>query len=48
MVADPLGRFAYVANLVSNVSGPSSISMYTINRTTGVLTSTTPATVHAG
>lgn len=48
MVADPLGRFAYVANLVSNVSGPSSISMYTINRATGVLTPTTPATVAAG
>jgi 6-phosphogluconolactonase (cycloisomerase 2 family) len=48
MVVDPLGRFAYVANLVSNVSGPSSISMYTINSTTGVLTPTTPATVPTG
>jgi len=48
MVADPLGRFAYVANLVSNASGPSSISMYTINATTGVLTPTTPATVATG
>ncbi len=48
MVADPLGRFAYVANLVSNVSGPSSISMYIINPTTGVLTPTTPATVPTG
>ncbi len=48
MVADPLGRFAYVANLVSNVSGPSSISMYTINPATGVLTPTTPATVSTG
>jgi 6-phosphogluconolactonase len=48
MVVDPLGRFAYVANLVSNVSGPSSISMYTINPTTGVLTPTTPATVPTG
>jgi 6-phosphogluconolactonase (cycloisomerase 2 family) len=48
MVVDPLGRFAYVANLVSNVSGPSSISMYTINPTTGVLTPTEPATVPTG
>lgn len=51
MVVDPLGRFAYVANLVSNVPGPSSpstISMYTINPTTGVLTPTTPATVSTG
>jgi 6-phosphogluconolactonase len=35
MVADPLGRFAYVANLVSNASDLSTISMYTINSTTG-------------
>jgi 6-phosphogluconolactonase (cycloisomerase 2 family) len=48
MVVDPLGRFAYVANLVSNVSGPSSISMYTISSTTGVLTPTTPATIPTG
>jgi 6-phosphogluconolactonase len=48
MVVDPQGRFAYVANLVSNVSGPSSISMYTIDSTTGVLTPTTPATVPTG
>lgn len=48
MVADPLGRFVYVANLVSNVSGPSSISMYTIDPTTGLLTPTTPATVSTG
>lgn len=48
MVVDPRGRFAYVANLVSNASGPSSISMYTINPTTGVLSPTTPATVSTG
>jgi 6-phosphogluconolactonase (cycloisomerase 2 family) len=48
MVADPLGRFAYVANLVSNASDLSTISMYTINPTTGVLTPTTPATVPTG
>jgi 6-phosphogluconolactonase (cycloisomerase 2 family) len=48
MVADPLGRFTYVANLVSNASGVSTISMYTINATTGMLTPTTPATVPTG
>jgi 6-phosphogluconolactonase len=48
MVADPLGRFAYVANLVSNASDLSTISMYTINPTTGVLSPTTPATVPTG
>lgn len=48
MVTDPLGRFAYVANLVSNASDLSTISMYTINPTTGVLSPTTPATVHTG
>ena len=48
MVVDPLGRFAYVANLVSNASDLSTISMYTINSTTGVLTPTAPATVPTG
>jgi 6-phosphogluconolactonase (cycloisomerase 2 family) len=48
MVADPLGRFAYVANLVSNASDQSTISMFTINSSTGVLSPTTPATVHTG
>jgi 6-phosphogluconolactonase (cycloisomerase 2 family) len=48
MVVDPLGRFAYVANLVSNASALSTISMYTINSTTGVLNPTTPATVPTG
>jgi 6-phosphogluconolactonase (cycloisomerase 2 family) len=48
MVVDPLGRFAYVANLVSNASPVSTISMYTINSTTGALTPTTPATVSTG
>jgi 6-phosphogluconolactonase (cycloisomerase 2 family) len=48
MVADPLGRFAYVANLVSNASDLATISMYTINPSTGVLTATTPATVPTG
>jgi 6-phosphogluconolactonase (cycloisomerase 2 family) len=48
MVVDPLGRFAYVASLVSNASDLSAITMYTINPTTGVLTPTTPATVPTG
>src|ERR1035441_9396663 len=48
MVVDPLGRFAYVANLVSNASDLSTISMYTINSTTGVLTPTAPVTVPTG
>ena len=48
MVTDPRGRFAYVANLVSNASDLATISMYTINPTTGVLTPTSPATVPTG
>lgn len=48
MVVDPLGRFAYVANLVSNASDLSTISMYAINSKTGVLSPTTPATVPTG
>ena len=48
MVADPLGRFAYVANLVSNASDAATISMYTINSSNGVLTATVPATVPTG
>jgi 6-phosphogluconolactonase (cycloisomerase 2 family) len=48
MVADPLGRFAYVANPVSNVSDQATISMFTINSSTGVLSPTTPATVPTG
>ena len=48
MVADPSGRFAYVANPVSNAEDAATISMYTINPMTGVLTPTTPATVPTG
>src|SRR5215831_17107060 len=48
MVVDRQGRFLYVANLVSNVSGPSAISMYTIDRATGLLSPTTPPTVSTG
>src|SRR5271154_266690 len=48
MGADPAGRFAYVANLVSSATDAATISMYTINAMTGVLTPTTPATVPTG
>lgn len=48
MVVDPLGRFAYVANLVSNASDLSTISMYTINQSSGALTAASPATVPTG
>jgi 6-phosphogluconolactonase len=48
MVVDPAGRFAYVANLMSNASDEATISMYTIDSSTGVLTPTTPATVPTG
>jgi 6-phosphogluconolactonase (cycloisomerase 2 family) len=48
MVVDPAGRFAYVANLVSNASDEATVSMYTIDPSTGVLTATTPATVATG
>src|ERR1700733_14323803 len=45
MVVDPSGKFVYVANLVSNASDLASISMFTFDPTTGVLTATTPPTV---
>ena len=48
LAVDPLGRFLYVANLVSNASDLSTISMYTIDSATGVPTPTTPATIPTG
>jgi 6-phosphogluconolactonase (cycloisomerase 2 family) len=48
MVVDRQGKFLYVANLVSNVNGPSAISMYTINPSTGLLTPTNPPTIQTG
>jgi 6-phosphogluconolactonase len=48
MVVDRAGKFAYVANLMSNASDEATISMFTIDPTTGVLTPTTPATVGTG
>jgi len=40
VVVDPLGRFAYVANASDLDINNGSVSMYTINSTTGILTST--------
>jgi 6-phosphogluconolactonase (cycloisomerase 2 family) len=48
LAVDPGGRFAYVANLMSNASDTATIAMYTIDSGTGVLTPTTPATVPTG
>ncbi len=48
MVVDATGKFVYVANLMSNASDLATISMYTIDSATGVLTPTTPATVSTG
>jgi 6-phosphogluconolactonase (cycloisomerase 2 family) len=48
MVVDPAGRFAYVANLMSNASDEATISMFTIDSSSGILTPTTPATVPTG
>ena len=48
LAVDPSGRFAYVANLMSNASDLATISMFTINSSTGVLSPTTPFTVPTG
>jgi len=48
MAVDPAGRFAYVANLVSNAQDLATIAMYTIDPSTGILTPTTPPTVPTG
>lgn len=48
MVVDPTGRFAYVANLISNATDLATISMFTINISTGLLTPTSPATIPTG
>jgi YVTN family beta-propeller protein len=48
MVVDPGGRFAYVANLMSNATDQATIAMFTINPSTGILTPTTPPTVPTG
>jgi 6-phosphogluconolactonase (cycloisomerase 2 family) len=48
MAIDPMGRFLYVANLGSNAYDAGTISMFTINPTTGILTPTSPAMVATG
>jgi 6-phosphogluconolactonase len=48
MAIDPLGRFLYVANLGSNATDAATVSMFTINASTGVLTATNPAQVPTG
>src|SRR5579864_4017228 len=48
MAVDPTGRFLYVANLGSNATDTATISMFTINPKTGILTATTPPTVPTG
>ena len=48
LAGDPLGRFAYVANIISNATDNGTISMYTVDPSTGVLAPTTPATVPTG
>jgi|HubBroStandDraft_1064217.scaffolds.fasta_scaffold03802_5 6-phosphogluconolactonase len=48
LAVDPAGRFAYVANLMSNAADDATIAMFTINSSTGILTPTTPATVPTG
>ena len=48
MTIDPAGKFLYVANLGSNATDAATISMFTINPNTGVLTATSPAQVPTG
>jgi 6-phosphogluconolactonase (cycloisomerase 2 family) len=48
MSIDPTGRFLYVANLGSNATDAATISMFTINPNTGMLTATSPAQVPTG
>jgi 6-phosphogluconolactonase (cycloisomerase 2 family) len=48
LAVDPSGRFAYVANLMSNASDLATVAMFTIDPSTGVLSPTTPPTVATG
>jgi len=48
MAIDPAGRFLYVANLGSNATDAATVSMFTINPNTGMLTATGPAQVPTG
>lgn len=48
MAIDPEGRFLYAANLVSNATDAATVSMFTINSSTGLLTATNPGQVPTG
>jgi 6-phosphogluconolactonase len=48
MAIDPTGSFLYVANLGSNATDAATISMFTINPNTGMLTAPSPAQVPTG
>jgi 6-phosphogluconolactonase len=48
MTIDATGRFLYVANLGSNATDAATVSMFTINSKTGLLTATSPAQVPTG
>jgi 6-phosphogluconolactonase len=48
MAVDPTGKFLYVANLGSNATDAATVSMFTIDRSSGVLTATSPGQVPTG
>jgi 6-phosphogluconolactonase len=48
MAMDPTGSFLYVANLGSNATDAATVSMFTINASTGMLTATSPTQVPTG
>jgi 6-phosphogluconolactonase (cycloisomerase 2 family) len=48
IAVDPTGRFLYVSNLGSNATDAATVSMFTINPTTGLLTANSPAQVPTG
>jgi YVTN family beta-propeller protein len=48
MAIDPTNRFLYVANLGSNATDAATVSMFTIDPSTGVLTANNPAQVPTG
>jgi 6-phosphogluconolactonase (cycloisomerase 2 family) len=48
MAIDPTGKFLYAANLGSNATDAATVSMFTIDPTTGILTANTPGQVPTG
>jgi len=48
MAIDSTGKFLYVANLGSNATDAATVSMFTVNSSTGMLTPNTPAQVPTG